>query len=163
MADSSLEYNADDFLFGLTESESVESHSRFDTALTKGWGEASTAGVLRFQPPPASSWQKLPGQYGFVAIYNPGRMRNRREPVIFKTTKDPVDPKDFNFTKVRPGEVLFVMRYRGEVRATMIANVSPFAPTSSLLVPRLERVKPQILDADGLEVAIHTLLLSGNP
>ncbi|CAG0913549.1 unnamed protein product [Notodromas monacha] len=137
--------------------------SDFDESLMERWHKSLSKNVLRFRPPGSHAWKNLGSQYGFYVMLNPGRMMNRRTPKIFQTTKDPLDPNEFNFNKIKSDEVLMTLVYRKAEKATILVNLSPFVISSSLLVPSLPKLLPQVLNEEAIDAALTVLHLSRAP
>ncbi|XP_015284273.1 PREDICTED: GDP-D-glucose phosphorylase 1 [Gekko japonicus] len=86
-----------------------------------------------------------------------------------RSVRQPFDPAQFNFTQIRPAEVLFALAPRrregGEEgpRVLVAINVSPLERGHVLLVPEPALGLAQVLTAGALLAGLEALLLSGHP
>ncbi|XP_078592944.1 GDP-D-glucose phosphorylase 1-like isoform X2 [Branchiostoma floridae x Branchiostoma japonicum] len=162
------------------------SRSKFDEELCRRWDEAMEAGIFRYKLD-ALQTKILPGTLRFVAQLNVKRAQERRAPQNIIGMNHPFDPKKFNFTKIKPGEVLFELcperdsSHQENERVSqngtasdeaptskkvkksshvVIINVSPLAYGNILLVPSLQDCQPQVLTEEALLLAIEMTLLS---
>eukprot|EP00058_Branchiostoma_floridae_P027833 XP_002613324.1 hypothetical protein BRAFLDRAFT_118724 [Branchiostoma floridae] len=162
------------------------SRSKFDEELCRRWDEAMEAGMFRYKLD-ALQTKILPGTLRFVAQLNVKRAQERRAPQNIIGMNHPFDPKKFNFTKIKPGEVLFELcperdsSHQENERVSqngtasdeaptskkvkksshvVIINVSPLAYGNILLVPSLQDCQPQVLTEEALLLAIEMTLLS---
>lgn len=137
--------------------------STFDQFLQEKWEKAESDGCFRYTLDDLQT-RVLPGQFGFVAQLNLKRATQRRKPQLIQSPNQPFDASVFNFTKVKPEEVLFlVCADDSKPEHFVIINVSPLEYCSSLLVPCLNKQLPQKLEATGLRIAVEMLLLSSSP
>lgn len=114
--------------------------------------------------------QTLPGTVGFVAQLNVERGVQRRPPQNIRSVRQPFDPEQFNFNKIRPGEVLFRLhREPGlpdvlqQEEILVLINVSPLEWGHVLLVPEPARGLPQRLLPGALRAGLEAVLLSSHP
>ncbi|EPQ15313.1 GDP-D-glucose phosphorylase like protein [Myotis brandtii] len=83
--------------------------SRFDSELCSAWRQRMELGLFRYRLGELQT-QTLPGPMGFVAQLNVERGVQRRRPQNIRSVRQAFDPEEFNFNKIRPGEVLFPLR-----------------------------------------------------
>ncbi|XP_014405081.1 PREDICTED: GDP-D-glucose phosphorylase 1 [Myotis brandtii] len=83
--------------------------SRFDSELCSAWRQRMELGLFRYRLGELQT-QTLPGPMGFVAQLNVERGVQRRRPQNIRSVRQAFDPEEFNFNKIRPGEVLFRLR-----------------------------------------------------
>ncbi|ELK25763.1 hypothetical protein MDA_GLEAN10006761 [Myotis davidii] len=83
--------------------------SRFDSALCSAWRQRMELGLFRYRLGELQT-RTLPGSMGFVAQLNVERGVQRRRPQNIRSVRQAFDPEEFNFNKIRPGEVLFRLR-----------------------------------------------------
>ncbi|KAM5178360.1 GDP-D-glucose phosphorylase 1 isoform 1-T3 [Callospermophilus lateralis] len=143
--------------------------SRFDSALCSAWRQRVELGLFRYRLGELQT-QTLPGAVGFVAQLNVERGVQRRRPQNIKSVRQAFDPEQFNFNKIRPGEVLFRLhRKPNDCSAVqqedilVIINVSPLEWGHVLLVPEPTRGLPQRLLPGVLRAGLETVLLSSHP
>lgn len=113
----------------------------------------------------------LPGPVGFVAQLNVERGVQRRRPQNIRSVRQAFDPQEFNFNKIRPGEILFRLCRRDpdppggpqDVDVLMMINVSPLERGHVLLVPEPARGLPQRLLPCALRAGLEAVLLSSHP
>ncbi|CAH1263414.1 GDPGP1 [Branchiostoma lanceolatum] len=161
-------------------------YNKFDEELCSRWDEAMEAGMFRYRLDSLQT-KILPGRLRFVAQLNVKRAQERRAPQNIIGMNHPFDPKKFNFTKIKPGEIVFEVcpqrdsphqkngtgvqngttseeapaSKRVKKSAHMvIINVSPLAYGHILLVPSLQDCLPQVLTEEALLMAIEMTLLS---
>ena len=137
----------------------------FDRLLRRKWTEAQDKDVFRYKLTENGLPSKvLSGEYQMVAQLNPNRATLRRKPEDMHSIRMPFDDQKFNFTRIKSEEVLFrIKSIDGTTEGTVIINQSPVEFCNSLLVPRLEDKRPQVLTADALRLAISLVALSGRP
>ncbi|KAL8197332.1 UNVERIFIED_CONTAM: hypothetical protein K2H54_020492 [Gekko kuhli] len=147
--------------------------SPFDRALQRAWEERLARGLFRYRLGDLQT-RRLPGPAGLVAQLNPRRGWDRRAPQAVGSVRQGFDPAQFNFTQIRPAEVLFALgpRRRWErpcpspappPRVLVAINVSPLERGHVLLVPEPARGLPQVLTEGALLAGLEALLLSGHP
>ncbi|XP_015348544.1 GDP-D-glucose phosphorylase 1 isoform X2 [Marmota marmota marmota] len=147
----------------------LDTPSRFDSALCSAWRQRVELGLFRYRLGELQT-QTLPGAVGFVAQLNVERGVQRRRPQNIKSVRQAFDPEQFNFNKIRPGEVLFRLhRKPNDCSAVqqedilVIINVSPLEWGHVLLVPEPTRGLPQRLLPGVLLAGLETVLLSSHP
>ncbi|KAF7466976.1 GDP-D-glucose phosphorylase 1 [Marmota monax] len=147
----------------------LDTPSRFDSALCSAWRQRVELGLFRYRLGELQT-QTLPGAVGFVAQLNVERGVQRRRPQNIKSVRQAFDPEQFNFNKIRPGEVLFRLhRKPNDCSAVqqedilVIINVSPLEWGHVLLVPEPTRGLPQRLLPGVLRAGLETVLLSSHP
>lgn len=143
--------------------------SRFDTALCSAWRQRMELGLFRYCLGELQT-QTLPGAVGFVAQLNVERGVQRRRPQNIRSVRQPFDPEQFNFNRIRPGEVLFrLLREPGlpdvlqQEDILVVINVSPLEWGHVLLVPEPSRGLPQRLLPGALRAGLEAVLLSSHP
>ncbi|XP_036787953.1 GDP-D-glucose phosphorylase 1 isoform X1 [Manis pentadactyla] len=143
--------------------------SRFDSALCSAWRQRMELGLFRYRLGELQT-QTLPGAVGFVAQLNVERGVQRRRPQNIRSVKQAFDPKQFNFNKIRPGEVLFRLRREPDLPGALpqedvlvMINVSPLEWGHMLLVPEPSRGLPQRLLPSALRAGVEAVLLSSHP
>ncbi|XP_071835248.1 GDP-D-glucose phosphorylase 1-like isoform X2 [Apostichopus japonicus] len=165
--DKHIRYSTKDFIF---HSEwGTENNSKFDQALQESWDRAKDGGHFRYDLVDLTT-RILPGEYGFVAQLNTKRATHRRKPQEMRSLAQPFNPNNFNFTKVKPGEILMEIsktvnnekgnQGQGVSNHVVVINVSPLEYCSILLVPDINLHLPQALTLDALVVGIEMILLS---
>ncbi|NXO04847.1 GDPP1 phosphorylase, partial [Rhinopomastus cyanomelas] len=167
-------YGEEDFILPGAgwESDPTASLSRFDRMLLDSWDDRAERGLFRYRlgPLPARS---LPGALGLVAQLHVQRGTERRPPQLVRSLQDPFDPSAFNFTRLRPGELLLRLRRADGSRSGAAApapepllvaiNASPLERGHVLLLPEPARLLPQALTAPVLLGALEAALLSAHP
>lgn len=139
--------------------------SRFDRALRAAWRQRMELGLFRYRLGELQT-RTLPGRAGLVAQLNAARGAQRRRPQDIQSVGQAFDPRQFNFTKVRPGEVLFRLRRRPDPPpedVLVLINVSPLEWGHVLLVPEPARGLPQRLRPGALRAGLEAVLLSAHP
>lgn len=166
--DKRFSYNAKDLV--LHSKWGSENRSEFDEALQESWEGAKDGGHFRYDLGDLTS-RVLPGDYGFVAQLNTKRATHRRRPQEMRSVAQPFNPNNFNFTRVKPGEILMEISRTDTTRMVdsgdkdsskhvIVINVSPLEYCSILLVPNINLHLPQALTREALEVGIEMILLS---
>ncbi|XP_023364570.1 GDP-D-glucose phosphorylase 1 isoform X2 [Otolemur garnettii] len=143
--------------------------SRFDSALCSAWRQRMELGLFRYCLGELQT-QTLPGAVGFVAQLNVERGVQRRQPQHIKSMSQAFDPEQFNFNKIRPGEVLFRLHREPDLPNALqqedilvVINVSPLEWGHVLLVPEPARGLPQRLLPSALQAGVEAVLLSLHP
>lgn len=142
--------------------------SRFDRALLGAWQDRMARGLFRYRLGELPT-RVLPGAMGLVAQLNPQRATERRPPQAIRSLTQPFDPRQFNFTRIRPGEVLLRLRRRagGDPppldRVLVAINVSPLERGHVLLLPEPALGLPQALTPQLLCFGLEAVLLSAQP
>lgn len=143
--------------------------SRFDSALCSAWSQRVELGLFRYRLEDLQT-QILPGSVGFVAQLNIERGVQKRCPQNIKSVRQEFDPQQFNFNKIRPGEVLFRLQREPNGPAApkqedvlVLINVSPLEWGHVLLVPEPAQGLPQRLLPGVLRAGLEAVLLSLHP
>ncbi|XP_075570654.1 GDP-D-glucose phosphorylase 1 [Pelecanus crispus] len=139
--------------------------SRFDRALLEGWSDRMERGLFRYRLGPLPT-RVLPGPMRLVAQLNVQRGTERRPPQAVHSLRQPFDPQAFNFTRLRPGEVLLRLRRAGPAAPALLLvaiNASPLERGHVLLLPEPARGLPQALTAPALRGGLEAVLLSAHP
>ncbi|NXI39238.1 GDPP1 phosphorylase, partial [Galbula dea] len=167
-------YGEEEFILHGTgwEGDPGSAPSRFDRALLKCWDDRMERGLFRYRLGPLPT-RVLPGALRLVAQLNVQRGTERRPPQPVRSLRQPFDPAAFNFTRLRPGELLLRLRRaeRGEDRGGPAApepllvaiNASPLERGHVLLLPEPGRRLPQTLTAPVLRSGLEAALLSAHP
>ena len=107
--------------------------------------------------------------FRLVSQLNPDRAQKRRKPQEIASLKQPFNPDEFNFNKVKPEEIILQLRpwYCNQRDATagndehlLIINVSPLEYGHVLLTPFRNKNNPQKVSFGGLRLAVELALLS---
>ncbi|KAM9271055.1 LOW QUALITY PROTEIN: GDP-D-glucose phosphorylase 1 [Cariama cristata] len=143
--------------------------SRFDRALLEGWSDRMERGLFRYRLGPLPT-RVLPGPMRLVAQLNVQRGTERRPPQAVRSLRQPFDPRAFNFTRIRPGEILLRLRRAGDTAGPagpdhllVAINASPLERGHVLLLPEPARGLPQALTAPLLRGGLEAALLSAHP
>ncbi|XP_028306379.1 GDP-D-glucose phosphorylase 1 [Gouania willdenowi] len=164
-------YSRQDFVsdvFGQRDGPSMTSSlTDFDRIVQAGWTDRMERGLFRYRLGDLQS-RVLPGPHGFVAQLNVERGIERRKPQEILSIQQEFNPKQFNFNKINPDEILFEMLEAtdgGELssshcRMVVLVNVSPLEFGHCLFVPDPSRCFPQILTPFAIQVGIESVLLS---
>ncbi|CAK6442427.1 unnamed protein product [Pipistrellus nathusii] len=144
--------------------------SPFDSALCSAWRQRMELGLFRYRLGELQT-RTLPGPVGFVAQLNVERGVQRRRPQNIRSVRQAFDPQEFNFNKIRPGEILFRLCRRDpdppggpqDVDVLVMINVSPLERGHVLLVPEPARGLPQRLLPCALRAGLEAVLLSLHP
>ncbi|XP_037000897.2 GDP-D-glucose phosphorylase 1 [Artibeus jamaicensis] len=143
--------------------------SSFDSALCSAWRQRMELGLFRYCLGELQT-QTLPGAVGFVAQLNVERGVQRRPPQNISSVRQAFDPKQFNFNKIRPEEVLFRLRRKPDLPGVLqqedilvMINISPLEWGHVLLVPEPARALPQRLLPGALRAGLEAVLLSSHP
>lgn len=152
--------------------------SPFLRKLFKQWDNCKARGLFHHDIT-ACETKVLPGEHNFVATLIEGRDQKKR-PTEFGMNQvlQPFDSGKFNFTKVRPEEVIFTFhetedesdRYFDGAPPTVLAspssiliNVSPIGYCHVLLIPRILECLPQRVDQENLLLAMYVAREARNP
>ncbi|XP_043934219.1 GDP-D-glucose phosphorylase 1 [Protopterus annectens] len=98
--------------------------SKFDLMLRSGWESKMKKGMFRYYLEDVET-RILPGPMGYVAQLNVKRGTERRTPQDIKSICQSYDPNQFNFNKIKPGEVIFSMRKCNRGKNTWVSTGSP--------------------------------------
>eukprot|EP00118_Oscarella_pearsei_P010929 m.69804 g.69804 ORF g.69804 m.69804 type:complete len:282 (+) comp35632_c0_seq1:20-865(+) len=143
-----------------------EELSQFDALLQTSWKAAEEKGVLRYKLPDLRT-KILPGRIGYVVQLNTMRGTQRRTPANITCLSQPFNRDLFNFTKVKPDEVLFEVVEKlndssltAEEKHYLLVNVSPLEFCNVLLVPQLHSCLCQVISVISLTLVIRLILAS---
>ncbi|NXI73354.1 GDPP1 phosphorylase, partial [Anseranas semipalmata] len=144
--------------------------SRFDQALLGAWQDRMARGLFRYRLGELPT-RILPGPMRLVAQLNIQRGAERRRPQAVHSLTQPFDPREFNFTQIRPGEVLLHLRRcplagggpAPPDRVLVVINVSPLERGHVLLLPEPALGLPQALTPQLLRAGLEAVLLSAHP
>ncbi|XP_013806499.2 GDP-D-glucose phosphorylase 1 [Apteryx mantelli] len=146
--------------------------SRFDRALQEGWKHRMELGLFRYHLGELQT-RVLPGPMQLVAQLNIQRGVEKRKSQVIHSIRQPFNPQEFNFTQIRPGEVLFRMcRSPAHPPAAgrpqldyvlVVINVSPLELGHMLLLPEPTLRLPQVLTPELLRFGLDAVLLSAHP
>lgn len=142
--------------------------SKFDKLLQKLWNERKLQGKLNYLVDEIPT--KILGKHEFVVQANFKRGALRRKPDEIVSIDQPFNPDKFNFLKVSDDERLLFFNKYSKMQQTnghglghqLIINNSPIEDCSSLLLPYIHQQLPQILTAEGINLATNILLLSNS-
>ncbi|XP_071450618.1 GDP-D-glucose phosphorylase 1 [Hetaerina americana] len=138
--------------------------TKLDSLLKKRWENAQSSGVFRYALNIQDA-KVLPGKYGFFVQVNEERASLRRKPQAIQQINCPFDPTLFNFTHLKEEEILFSLKYEAEseqISSYVAVNASPLEYGHSLLLPSLEDCHPQVINENGLTLALTFMLISGS-
>lgn len=164
-----LVYHEDEFILeGVAWPGTTLSH--FDRALLGAWQERMARGLFRYHLAELPT-RVLPGPMRLLAQLNVQRGTERRRPQAVHSLTQPFDPRQFNFTQIRPGEVLLRLQRRPPAESDLAAadhvlvviNVSPLERGHVLLLPEPTLHLPQVLTPELLRVGLEAVLLSAHP
>ncbi|BHF64012.1 GDP-D-glucose phosphorylase 1 [Sparganum proliferum] len=140
-------------------------NSEFDSLLKKTWKAAADAGFMNYSVPttPSVTPCNVKGA-PFIILTLPSRFTSRRKPTVPQRIDEQLSPDGFNFTKVKPKELLFSLCMEGAEIQTgvVLTNVSPFTFGHSLLVPDPPKLFNQVIRRQSLELALGSLLHSAD-
>lgn len=144
--------------------------SRFDLTLKSDWLEKMNRGLFRYELHQLET-RVVPGECGYIAQLNTQRGIERRKPQLILSIQQEFDPKQFNFNKINPEEVLFQMcktddsgvQNGTDTSCFVIINASPLEFGHCLLVPEPLRCHPQILTPLAVQFGIESVFLSADP
>ncbi|KAL5008849.1 hypothetical protein ScPMuIL_014430 [Solemya velum] len=156
--------------------------SKFDRKLTSGWEKAMSQGHFKFKLEKGKLQTKIiPGKKKYVVQLNVPRFQEKRKMDVIRSLKHPFQAEKFNFTKIKPEEILFELvketNSNGEQQTNgcydntavehqkkdlIIINVSPMEYGHILIVPDVYSLAPQVLTVKSLELALETILLSSH-
>ncbi|XP_072201313.1 GDP-D-glucose phosphorylase 1 [Excalfactoria chinensis] len=144
--------------------------SRFDRALLGAWQERMARGLFRYRLQELPT-RVLPGAMRLLAQLNVPRATERRRPQPVRSVTEPFSSRHFNFTLIRPEELLLRMRRAppadgelpGAEHVLVAINVSPLERGHVLLLPEPALRLPQILTPQLLRAGLEAVLLSARP
>ncbi|KAM3334260.1 hypothetical protein ACQJBY_028979 [Aegilops geniculata] len=159
--------------------EEVEPNlSPFLRKLFKEWDDRNARGLFHHDITTCEA-KVLPGEHNFVATLIEGRDQKKR-PTEFGMNQvlQPFHSEKFNFTKVKPEEVIFrfqetesdFAQYFDGAPPTVSAspssiliNVSPIGYCHVLLIPRVQECLPQRVDQESFLLAMYVAREARNP
>nr|VZH99941.1 unnamed protein product [Spirometra erinaceieuropaei] len=101
-------------------------NSEFDSLLKKTWKAAADAGFMNYSVPttPSVTPCNVKGA-PFIILTLPSRFTSRRKPTVPQRIDEQLSPDGFNFTKVKPRELLFSLCMEGTETQTgvVLTNV----------------------------------------
>ncbi|XP_068595903.1 GDP-D-glucose phosphorylase 1 [Brachionichthys hirsutus] len=141
--------------------------NRFDEIIQVGWKERMERRLFRYHLGDLQT-RILPGPCGYVAQLNIQRGTERRKPQEILSIQQEFNPKQFNFNKINPEEIIFEMMKATEGanesgRMVVLVNVSPLEFGHCLLVPDPSHCLPQVLTKFAIQAGIESVLLSCSP
>ncbi|XP_020195225.1 GDP-L-galactose phosphorylase 1 isoform X3 [Aegilops tauschii subsp. strangulata] len=159
--------------------EEVEPNlSPFLHKLFKEWDDRKARGLFHHDITTCEA-KVLPGEHNFVAILIEGRDQKKR-PTEFGMNQvlQPFHSEKFNFTKVKPEEVIFRFQETESDSAqyfdgapptvsaspsSILINVSPIGYCHVLLIPRVQECLPQRVDRESFLLAMYVAREARNP
>ncbi|XP_059612241.1 GDP-D-glucose phosphorylase 1 [Phlebotomus argentipes] len=120
------------------------------------WSEAESKENLFKYKLNVTKSKVLPGYFGFYVELNPQRTQLRRKPQFIGSITPKFNPEAFNFNKVNPDEVLFVLQYK-ESLVSFLINNSPLTRNHCLVCPDLAENRPQMLTEKSIELSLDLL------
>ncbi|CAO2182022.1 unnamed protein product [Urochloa humidicola] len=168
--------------FGLSCSLGMEDDSQnlspFLNKLFREWEDRKASGMFHHDISSCEA-KILPGEHNFVATLIEGRDQKKR-PTEFGMNQvlQPFDSGKFNFTKVRPEELIFRICETDRDSAqyfdgapdiisasssAILINVSPIGYCHVLLTPKIQDCLPQRIDQESFLVAMYVAREARNP
>jgi len=153
----------------------------FDQKLEGEWAECIKQELFRYQltGPDCLPTRITSGPLRLSLLFNSNRSTDRRKPEAMMTMAKPFNEDGFNFTKIRPQEIVAEMIFdegkleesanrdcENEIdgRNLLVINVSPLEYCHYLFVPDVFSKWTQLLHRPShLHLALHTVLLSSSP
>ncbi|XP_044977883.1 GDP-L-galactose phosphorylase 1-like isoform X1 [Hordeum vulgare subsp. vulgare] len=152
--------------------------SPFLHKLFKEWDDRKARGLFHHDITTCET-KVLPGEHNFVATLIEGRDQKKR-PTEFGMNQvlQPFHSEKFNFTKVKPQEVIFRFQETENDSAqyfdgapptvsaspsSILINVSPIGYCHVLLVPRVQECLPQRVDQESFLLAMYVAKEARNP
>ncbi|VDN13722.1 unnamed protein product [Dibothriocephalus latus] len=139
--------------------------SEFDSILKRTWKAAADAGFMNYSVPTTASVAHCTVKGSpFIILTLPNRFTSRRKPTVPHRMDEQLSPEGFNFTKVKPRELLFYLGMEDTDTQTgvVLVNVSPFTFGHSLLVPDPPKLFNQVIRRPSLDLALSSLLSSAD-
>ncbi|XP_031558867.1 GDP-D-glucose phosphorylase 1-like [Actinia tenebrosa] len=145
-----------------------DKQSEFDSLLFHRWKDSMEKGCFRYTLDHVKC-RTIPGEQGFVAQFNDKRTTKRRKPPRITDIRQPFNPDNFNFNKIKEGEKLFsfcpeeedtMLQDAEKSTNLIIINDSPVDVGHVLLVPSINKCLPQVLTEESLHLALDMMLLS---
>ncbi|KAF7224714.1 GDP-D-glucose phosphorylase 1 [Nothobranchius furzeri] len=142
----------------------------FDVIIREGWADRMDRGLFRYCLGDLET-RILPGPHGYVAQLNIKRGIERRKPQEILSIKQEFNPRQFNFNKINPDEVICEMlkgadedgEWPQPCRVVVLINVSPLEFGHCLFVPYPSHCYPQVLTKTAIRVGIESVLMSSHP
>ncbi|KAF7024990.1 hypothetical protein CFC21_037248 [Triticum aestivum] len=159
--------------------EEVEPNlSPFLHKLFKEWDDCKARGLFHHNITTCET-KVLPGEHNFVATLIEGRDQKKR-PTEFGMNQvlQPFHSDKFNFTKVKPEEVIFRFQETENDSAqyfdgapptvsaspsSILINVSPIGYCHVLLIPQIQECLPQRVDRESFLLAMYVAREAKNP
>ncbi|XP_065318128.1 GDP-D-glucose phosphorylase 1-like isoform X1 [Gordionus sp. m RMFG-2023] len=136
-----------------------------DNLIQKLWEDAKLLNVFRYTIEYLET-KVITGNYNFVIQKNCNRAFERRAPQSFPNMHQNFNDNKFNFTKIKPQEVLFkFLHTKGDdldEENYIIINASPLEYGNILFVPKLYDKLPQILTYDAIQLCLKFMVSSHN-
>uniref|UniRef100_A0A7E5A1S4 GDP-D-glucose phosphorylase 1 n=1 Tax=Panagrellus redivivus TaxID=6233 RepID=A0A7E5A1S4_PANRE len=162
-----FQYKTSDFVYNLRDvsPEREFGDKSFKKQIMTAWEESKKHDVFNYSL--NCLYKYLEGDYELSVQLNTERGTLRRKPLRFRSIREPFSHLRFNFTKIRPEEILYKMRcldkpYSSDpldVDHLMVVNASPLERGHTLLVPAVNRCQPQILTPLAVRIATDQMLL----
>uniref|UniRef100_A0A1I7SCT3 GDP-D-glucose phosphorylase 1 n=1 Tax=Bursaphelenchus xylophilus TaxID=6326 RepID=A0A1I7SCT3_BURXY len=162
-----FQYKTTDYLYDLREcsSDRLYSDTNFKEKLKNKWHECKDkGGVINYDL--NCMYKLLDGDYNLSIQLNVERGTLRRKPMRFQSIVQPFNMHRWNFTKLRPSEVMFYARctdnhYTNDPldTHTICVNASPIESGHFLFVPSLSKRLPQIMTETGIRMATDLMLI----
>lgn len=164
-------YSKQDFVTDVCrDNATTSSLTNFDTVVQAGWTDRMDSGLFRYHLGDLQT-RILPGTQGYVAQLNIARGTERRKPQEILSIQQGFNPKQFNFNKINPDEVIMEMVKGAEgrdeasqpCRMVVLINVSPLEFGHCLFVPDPSLCFPQVLTKFAIQAGVESVLLSSDP
>lgn len=164
-------YSRQDFVTNVCRSDGTTSSlTNFDTVVQAGWTDRMDSGLFRYHLGDLQT-RILPGTQGYVAQLNIARGTERRKPQEILSIQQGFNPKQFNFNKINPDEVIMETVKDAEggdevaqpCRMVVLINVSPLEFGHCLFVPDPSLCFPQVLTKFAIQAGIESVFLSSDP
>lgn len=164
-------YSKQDFVTDVCRRNGTTSSlTRFDTTVRDGWTDRMDRGLFRYHLGDLET-RVLPGSRGYVAQLNIARGTERRKPQEILSVQQGFNPRQFNFNKINPDEIIVEMVKDAEEgdeapppsRMVVLINVSPLEFGHCLFVPDPALCLPQVLTKFAIQAGIESVFLSSEP
>ncbi|XP_013404908.2 GDP-D-glucose phosphorylase 1 [Lingula anatina] len=187
MANTVFQYSSDEFTLCTPpwDDKKQWNLSKFDQMLQSKWTQAMEGGHFRYTLDHVVT-RVIPGKRHYVSQLNVKRGVERRKPQVIDSVNQQFNPDIFNFTKIKPSEVLFELcpthwgqrsngvkdvisngakedEEQARERNLVIINISPLEFCNALLVPDVDGCTNQVITPKLLRLAIEMMLLSSHP
>ncbi|CAK8675527.1 unnamed protein product [Clavelina lepadiformis] len=146
--------------------------SRFDEILSTTWDAAVEQGLFQYTLQSCKYKVFKKDSMQLVAILNTERYFKKRKRVTVESMNAPFSNEQFNFTKVKLGEILFNLVPGGDTAAynsssngshKVIINVCPIDYGHILLAPDMQECLPQKMTLSSLLLMFDVIELSAHP